>query len=750
MNPALSIEAVVRDVIERRARGEWMSDAEVFAAYPGHVAELALELRKLQDLRAAGLHAQGLPTTTTDQARPADGRTPVERKPAGAPPTVPDYDLSRRIGAGGFGEVWLGRNRHTGQWCAVKLFPAANAIELDGVRAYKSRVQGHPNLVAIEHVGTLADGAYLYYTMPLADGANGAAPVADLQDYEPLSLQRFLECRRAPLPVAEVLAIARQLLAALEHLHEAGLIHRDVKPANVMRVRGAWQLGDIGLAVRGDQTQADCGTRQFWPPEGPRDRTADLYALGKALFLLASGRDLARFGEFIAGKLDLPGDDRRSKKLGAIIRKACSDDPLRRYPTAQQMRRDTAQLIDGESVVRRRLVVGLAGATAAVVLAAIAGYHFWTKPPRGELRIAAMEIQVQRGDGGTGDEFLGEMGTHCFETACKDDLARIIADLSEPAYSFLIAFSPDGSDQLCAPPDAFKPPSPSQTVEGRWRFNEGVGLQAFVLVAAREPLPAYVEWRRCLLEVPWGKVAANGVWRSDGIWIERRDENPRMPTQVRVARRRLTESGMPGLRAPQKLAPAPPDSRDERSLRRPPRPQDRSLSPDNTDRAAGASVNKAGSVFLLPVSLNRPNPGCAKSEMLEQRGRLRHPKRTAGIGGNALLDRPSSPDRLVQAPPVQPPEQPPPPSFSELPGEPEVFRRLCEHLKNQPGIRAIRAIAFSVKPSPRITGASSVALAVAPGEVSALSAFSALLTGEVVTVSRRIAPLRVRAPAPEP
>ena len=76
-----------------------------------------------------------------------------------APPAIPNYELVHRIGHGAFGEVWLGRNQHTGQYYAVKVLRRSGAIELEGIRAYKQRAQGHANLLPIEHVGKT--GAFL-------------------------------------------------------------------------------------------------------------------------------------------------------------------------------------------------------------------------------------------------------------------------------------------------------------------------------------------------------------------------------------------------------------------------------------------------------------------------------------------------------------------------------------------------------------------------------------------------------------
>src|SRR5262245_48338914 len=157
---------------------------------------------------------------------------------------IPDYELLHFIGAGGFGEVWLAQNRLDGHFFAVKVIPKSCSVELDGVRLYRQRANDHSHLVPILHVGEREE--FDYYVMQLAEHIKEAAVVRPPEQYEAMTLQRHL-ANQGSLPLNEVLAVADRLLVALDHLHAGGVIHCDVKPSNVLRLHGNWQLGDLGL-----------------------------------------------------------------------------------------------------------------------------------------------------------------------------------------------------------------------------------------------------------------------------------------------------------------------------------------------------------------------------------------------------------------------------------------------------------------------------------------------------------------------
>src|SRR5690606_13420420 len=113
--------------------------------------------------------------------------------------------------------------------------------EFEAVRRYEPVSRSAEGLVNVLHVGRLENDAGFYYVMELADAVDPAA-----ESYRPRTLDHEL-ATRGPLPVAECLEIATSLGRGLAALHRAGLVHRDVKPANIIFVAGRAKLADIGL-----------------------------------------------------------------------------------------------------------------------------------------------------------------------------------------------------------------------------------------------------------------------------------------------------------------------------------------------------------------------------------------------------------------------------------------------------------------------------------------------------------------------
>jgi hypothetical protein len=135
-------------------------------------------------------------------------------------------------------------------------------------------------------------------------------------------------------------------------------------------------------------------------------------------------------------------------------------------------------------------------------------------------QILAMKVEQYR-DEGKKTIPIGTIGADS-PSAREKDLVQVWAMLDRPAYCYLIAFNPDGRDQLCYPEFLNVPPPKSAKIDFPYFFHltNGAGLQAFVLVAANEPLPSYEKWRSGLGEVPWRSIQADGVWRSGARGIE--------------------------------------------------------------------------------------------------------------------------------------------------------------------------------------------------------------------------------------
>ncbi|MBR7742264.1 serine/threonine protein kinase [Phycicoccus sp. BSK3Z-2] len=200
------------------------------------------------------------------------------------------YALDAPIGRGGMGEVWRATDTVLDREVAVKTIDLRRVPDEAGAARFEREAQvtaamSHPNVVTVHDTGVEDDTAYL--VMELLPGPSLADRMAE-----------------GPLPVDEVADVGRQVAAALEAAHERGLVHRDVKPANLVyaadgRVRvldfGITQLGESAAANQAlTATNTVMGTAEYLAPEqatgGRVDGRADLYALGCVLFALLTGR----------------------------------------------------------------------------------------------------------------------------------------------------------------------------------------------------------------------------------------------------------------------------------------------------------------------------------------------------------------------------------------------------------------------------------------------------------------------------
>lgn len=223
------------------------------------------------------------------------------RRSADTVPSIPDLEILARIGKGAYGEVWLARSL-TGAWRAVKVvwredFDDERSFirEFEGILNYEPIARNNPGLVHILHVGQGAEPSpFYYYVMELADDARTGIHIDPL-DYVPRTLRSDKQTYgNRPLPLDYTLEVGSQLARALQYLHSEGLTHRDVKPANIVFVNGRPKLADMGLVAHADQ-HSFVGTEGFIPPEGPGTPRADVYALAKVLYEIATGNDRLDF-----------------------------------------------------------------------------------------------------------------------------------------------------------------------------------------------------------------------------------------------------------------------------------------------------------------------------------------------------------------------------------------------------------------------------------------------------------------------
>jgi serine/threonine-protein kinase len=199
----------------------------------------------------------------------------AEESNAMPPPIdVPNHELLRRLGKGGFGEVWLARQTVTEHHRACKLVPASASVELDGLKRLRQKVPPHPGLFPVDDVGIA--GEWLYALMPLADSATKSSGPIGIESYAPLTLEVHLE-RRGRLMPQDAAAIITEIAEALAHLHEHGITHGDIKPANILRYNDRWTVADYGLMR--DLAARTAGTRgEIRPRSGVPQPVADIAA----------------------------------------------------------------------------------------------------------------------------------------------------------------------------------------------------------------------------------------------------------------------------------------------------------------------------------------------------------------------------------------------------------------------------------------------------------------------------------------
>ena len=254
------------------------------------------------------------------------------------PPEVPDFDLIRCIGEEASGP-WLAANRTTGRLRAVKLIPMDKSgagspayREIVSLKHLEARVNDQqPGLLAIHHVGRT--DRHLFYVMDPADDISGAAASRN-PGYEPATLQRRLAS--GPLPAQQCFDLARQLLVGLRALHAAGMVHRDVKPANCLFVVGELKLADFGLLTEAGPLVSRLGTRRYMPPDGRMDTRADIFAAGLVIYRMFTGLGADRFPRLGPRAREIAADP-VLQKLNQLVLKAGQPDPARRFQDAGQM-----------------------------------------------------------------------------------------------------------------------------------------------------------------------------------------------------------------------------------------------------------------------------------------------------------------------------------------------------------------------------------------------------------------------------
>ena len=330
-----------------------------------------------------------------DEDFPPSDTTPLKK--------IGEFSIVREIGRGGMGIVYEAEQSSMGRLVALKILPFAALADSKRLQRFKNEVRAaaaldHPNIVSVYSVGE-AEGVY-YYAMQLVRGQNLWSVIRTLSDGEDDSLAgRSPESGESDVNrtwVLETIAKANdstassakrvshyqnvaslgiQAARALAHAHELGIVHRDVKPANLLLDDNACiYITDFGLASMDASTGATAtgdviGTLRYMPPEQAAgkselvDHRADIYSLGITLYELLSlkpafeGRNREELLQIVTSKE--PEPLRRHQpaiptELETIIMKAISKDRDDRYATAGEFADDLERFVANQPIHARR------------------------------------------------------------------------------------------------------------------------------------------------------------------------------------------------------------------------------------------------------------------------------------------------------------------------------------------------------------------------------------------------------------
>ena len=273
--------------------------------------------------------------------------------------SVGRYRVLALLGVGGMGQVYLAEDPHLGRKVALKLLPRALSTDPDRLRRFEQEARAasalsHPNVCVVHEVG---------------DAAGGRRYIA--MEHVPGESLRQLVARHVAadlrLPLHQVIDIAQQIAAGLEAAHAAGVVHRDVKPENVIvRPDGLVKVLDFGLAKtelpasleggRGQSARTEpgmvLGTVQYMSPEQARgllvDARTDVWSVGAVLYEMLTGRPpfagetasdvlVAVLGRQPPPLRDLPPPV--SPALEHVVHRALQKDRTLRFPHAAELRR---------------------------------------------------------------------------------------------------------------------------------------------------------------------------------------------------------------------------------------------------------------------------------------------------------------------------------------------------------------------------------------------------------------------------
>jgi len=255
------------------------------------------------------------------------------------------YLIGKEVGQGGMATIYQAKDTHHQRPVAVKVLRPDLENEEDFLKRFQREAQNmarlqHPHILPVYDSGIFEETGQLYIVMAWVAGG---------------SVDKRLEQREGTLPLEEATRIVEQVAAALDFAHRHQVIHRDVKPSNILLTEdGQAILADFGIAKAAHESRltvsgSSMGTPFYMAPEQIQDRAldarADIYALGASLYHMLTGRPpfLGRLSEVLLQHINQvpPPLETTNSKLPAtlndLMSKALAKDPQDRYQTAGEL-----------------------------------------------------------------------------------------------------------------------------------------------------------------------------------------------------------------------------------------------------------------------------------------------------------------------------------------------------------------------------------------------------------------------------